>query len=261
MPISHSLLHSLGLPIKLLGSIPLKTEEKTIIGQRNLFEAESRVESGEAKIKELTAANLELTEKLSFLKDADDKKKKKVNSLEKQLRELEVQLQNSKLSSEASQEQLNMLYSGIWDTETLIKDLKSKASKAESRMETVQEQCIVLSTKNSVLNKEVTFLRQRAKSLEASLDLAKDEKEKNAQEITMRNKLLMDMVMQLLSEREHIQEHLHSLAKENEKLRVNQCLVGNNYQRNGPYAGEKEPPFHADGPGIEAFAESLQAGG
>lgn len=176
--------------------------------KENLFEAESRAESGENKIKELTAANLELTEELNFLKDADDKKTKKVNTLEKQLRELEFQLQNSKVSSEASQEQQNMLYSAIWDMETLIEDLKSKASKAESRTETVEDQCIVLSTTNSVLKKEVTSLRQRAKSLEALLDLANIEKEKNAQEITARNKLLMDMVMQLSSERERIQEQV-----------------------------------------------------
>ena len=104
-----------------------------------------------------------------------------MSSLEKQLRELEFQLQNSKALSEASQEHQNMLYSAIWDIETLIEDFKSKASKAESRTETVEEQCIVLSTTNSVLNKEVMSLRQRAKSLEASLDLAKEEKEKYAQ--------------------------------------------------------------------------------
>ncbi|KAH0919765.1 hypothetical protein HID58_027425 [Brassica napus] len=240
--------------------------------KESLFEAESRAESGETKIKELTAANLELTEELSFLKDADDKKTKKVSSLEKQLRELEFQLQNSKVLSEASQEQQNMLYSAIWDMETLIEDLKSKASKAESRTETVEEQCIVLSTTNSVLNKEVTSLRQRTKSLEASLDLAKEEKEKYAQEIATRNKLLMDMVMQLSSERERIKEQrtekpttnvflqLYSLAKENEKLRVNQCSEGGKYQRNGTYAGDKELLSNTDGGGIEAFAESLQTG-
>ncbi|KAF8108276.1 hypothetical protein N665_0112s0032 [Sinapis alba] len=229
--------------------------------KESLFEAESRAESGEAKINELNAANLELTEELNFLKDADDKKTKKVSSLEKQLRELEVQLQNSKVSSEASQEQQNMLYSAIWDMETLIEDLKSKASKAESRTEKVEEQCIVVSTANSVLNKEVILLKQRAKSLEASLELANVEKEKNAQEITVRNKLLMEMVMQLSSERERIQEQLYTLAKENEKLRVNQCSMGSKYQRNGTYAGDKELPFNTDGGGIEAFAESLQAGG
>ncbi|RID55583.1 hypothetical protein BRARA_G02836 [Brassica rapa] len=226
--------------------------------KESLFEAESRAENGETKIKELNAANLELTEELSFLKDADDKKTKKVSSLEKQLRELEFQLQNSKVLSEASQEQQNMLYSAIWDMETLIEDLKSKASKAESRTETVEEQCIVLSTTNSVLNKEVMSLRQRAKSLEASLELAKEEKEKYAKEIATRNKLLMDMVMQLSSERERIQEQLYSLAKENEILRVNQCSEGSIYQRNGTYAGDKELPSNTGGGGIEAFSESLQ---
>ncbi|KAG7586355.1 hypothetical protein ISN45_Aa02g016640 [Arabidopsis thaliana x Arabidopsis arenosa] len=227
--------------------------------KENLFEAESRAETGEAKIKELNAANLELTEELNFLKDADDKKTKKVNSLEKQVRELEVQVQNSKVSSEASQEQQNMLYSAIWDMETLIEDLKSKASKAESRMETLEEQCIVLSTTNSELNKDVTFLRQKAKSIEALLDVANDEKERYAQEITTRNKVLMDMLLQLSSERERIQEQLYSLAKENKMLRGNQC--SNTYQRNGSYAGDKELQLHTDGPGIEALAESLQAGG
>ncbi|KAG7651063.1 hypothetical protein ISN45_At01g059590 [Arabidopsis thaliana x Arabidopsis arenosa] len=227
--------------------------------KENLFEAETRAESGEAKIKELDAANLELTEELNFLKDADDKKTKKVNSLEKQVRELEVQVQNSKVSSEANQEQQNMLYSAIWDMETLIEDLKSKASKAESRTETVEEQCIVLSTTNSELNKDVSFLRQKAKSLEAMLDLANNEKERYAQEITTRNKVLMDMMLQLSSERERIQEQLYSLAKENKILRVNQC--SNTYQRNGSYAGDKELSFHADGYEIEALAESLQAGG
>ncbi|XP_019101631.1 PREDICTED: WPP domain-interacting tail-anchored protein 2-like isoform X2 [Camelina sativa] len=226
--------------------------------KESLFESESRAESGESKNKELTAANLELTEELNFLKDADEKKTKKVNSLEKQVRELEVQLQNSKVSSEASQEQQNMLYSAIWDMETLIEDLKSKASKAESRTETVEEQCIVLSTTNSELNRDVTFLKQKAKSLEAMLNLANDEKERYAQEITTRNKVLMDMLLQLSSERERIQEQLYSLAKENKILRVNQC--SNTYQRNGSYAEDKELPFQGEGHGIEALPESLQEG-
>lgn len=53
---------------------------------------------------------------------------------------------------------------------------------------------------------------------------------------------------------------LYSLAKENEKLRVSQCSAGSINQRNGAYAGEQELAFHADGGGIEAFSESLQAG-
>ncbi|KAG2253677.1 hypothetical protein Bca52824_083813 [Brassica carinata] len=202
---------------------------------------EQKMKDTELELKSVNASKQEVLVHLAeiFLKDADDKKTKKVSSLEKQLRELEFQLQNSKALSEASQEHQNMLYSAIWDIETLIEDFKSKASKAESRTETVEEQCIVLSTTNSVLNKEVMSLRQRAKSLEAS------------------NKLLMDMVMQLSSERERIQVQLYSLAKENEKLRVNQCSEGSKYQRNGTYAGDKELPSNPDGGGIEALAESL----
>lgn len=53
---------------------------------------------------------------------------------------------------------------------------------------------------------------------------------------------------------------LYSLAKENENLRVNQCSMGSKYERNGTYAVDKELPFNRNGGGIEAFAESLQAG-
>ena len=54
----------------------------------------------------------------------------------------------------------------------------------------------------------MSFLRQKAKSLEAMLDLANNEKERYAQEITTRNKVLMDMMLQLSSERERIQEQV-----------------------------------------------------
>lgn len=54
--------------------------------------------------------------------------------------------------------------------------------------------------------------------------------------------------------------NLFFLAKENEKLRVNQCSMGSKYERNGTYAVDKELPFNRNGGGIEAFAESLQAG-
>lgn len=53
---------------------------------------------------------------------------------------------------------------------------------------------------------------------------------------------------------------LYSLAKENEKLRVNQCSEGSKYQRNGTYDGDKELPTTTDGGGIGGLAESLQAG-
>lgn len=186
--------------------------------KESIYEAESRAESAEAKVTELTDANSELTEELNFLKGNNDNNTKKVTSLEKQLRESEIQLQHAKASSEASQEQQNMLYSAIWDMETLIEDLKSKVSKAESKTETVEEQCIILSESNFELNNELGILRHKIECLETSLDQANIEKEASAKEINYRTKLITDMVTQLAIERERIQKQLVSLVKEKEIL-------------------------------------------
>ncbi|KAK8567467.1 hypothetical protein V6N13_105432 [Hibiscus sabdariffa] len=186
--------------------------------KESLYEAENRAESAEAKVSELTDTNLELTEELNFLKGNNKKSTKKVTSLEKQLRESDIQLQHAKASSEASQEQQNMLYSAIWDMETLIEDLKSKVSKAESRTESVEEQCIILSESNFELNNELGILRHKIEYLETSLNQANIEKDANAKEISHRTKLITDMVAQLASERERIQTQLSSLVKEKEIL-------------------------------------------
>lgn len=182
------------------------------------YEAESKAETAEAKVTQLTDTNVELNEEISFLKGSRDSDAKKVTVLEKQLRELEIQLQHAKVSTEASQEQQNMLYSAIWDMETLIEDLKSKVSKAEGKTETAEEQCIVLSESNIELGRELSFLRVRVEDLEVALDEAKSSKAASAKEINLRNKLIMDTVMQLASERERIQNQLFSLKKENEAL-------------------------------------------
>ncbi|XP_022775747.1 LOW QUALITY PROTEIN: WPP domain-interacting tail-anchored protein 2-like [Durio zibethinus] len=186
--------------------------------KESMCEAETRAECAEAKVTELTDASLELTEELNFLKGNNDNNTKKVTSLEKQLRELEIQLQHAKASSEASQEQQNMLYSAIWDMETLIEDLKSKVSRTESKTESVEEQCILLSESNFELNNELGILRHRIECLETSLDQANAEKKANAKEINYRTKLITDMCTQLSAERERIQKQLFSLIKEKEIL-------------------------------------------
>ncbi|KAK8493544.1 hypothetical protein V6N13_099831 [Hibiscus sabdariffa] len=186
--------------------------------KESLYQAQNRAESAEAKVSELTDTNVELTEELNFLKGNNEKSTKKVTSLEKQLRESDIQLQHAKASSEASQEQQNMLYSAIWDMETLIEDLKSKVSKAESRTESVEEQCIILSESNFELNNELGILRHKIECLETSLNQAHVEKDANAKEISHRTKLITDMVGQLVSERERIQKQLSSLVKEKEIL-------------------------------------------
>uniref|UniRef100_A0A2P2JB21 WIT1/2 N-terminal helical bundle domain-containing protein n=2 Tax=Rhizophora mucronata TaxID=61149 RepID=A0A2P2JB21_RHIMU len=186
--------------------------------KESIYEAEKRAETAEAKITQLTDTNVELTEEIKFLKDSRDSDTKKVSLLEKQLRDLEIQLQQAKASSEASQEQQGMLYDAIWDMETLIEDLKSKASKAESKAESAEEQCVILSESNLELNNEINFLRSKVQKLEMSWNEANNLKAANAREIDKRSGLIMDTVMQLVRERERIHNQLLSLAKENEVL-------------------------------------------
>lgn len=186
--------------------------------KESIFIAESRSESAEAKATQLTETNLELTEELNFHKESAGDTGKKVGLLEKQLRELEIQLQHAKASSEASQEQQNMLYSAIWDMETLIEDLKSKVAKAESKFESAEEQSILLSETNSELNNELSFLRAKIELLDMSLDQANSAKLASAKEVAVRTKFIMDMVTQLGIERERIQKQLYNLTKENKIL-------------------------------------------
>jgi len=176
--------------------------------KESIYIAESRADSAEAKATQLTDTNLELTEELNFHKGSASNTDKKVGVLENQSRELEIQLQHARASSEASQEQQNMLYSAIWDMETLIEDLKSKVSKAESKLDTAEEQCVLLSETNSELDNELSFLKARIEFLETSLDQANNAKLESAKEINVRTKFILDMVMQLAIERERIQSQV-----------------------------------------------------
>ncbi|KAK4430129.1 WPP domain-interacting tail-anchored protein 2 [Sesamum alatum] len=183
------------------------------------YAAESRAGSAEERVTQLTDSNLELTEELDFLRGSNDSNTKKVSLLEKQLRELDIQLQHSRASSEASQEQQNMLYSAIWDMETLIDELRQKVAKAENKTESAEGRCITLSETNSELNKEIDFLRSRMELMETSLDQATLEKRSTAKDISIRTGLIMDMVMQLAMERERVQKQLAYLTMENKLLR------------------------------------------
>lgn len=176
--------------------------------KESIYKAESRAESAEAKATQLTETNMELTDELNFHKGSTGDTEKKIGLLEKQSRELEIQLQHAKTSSEASQEQQNMLYSAIWDMETLIEDLKSKVSKAESKIETAEEKCVLLSESNLDLSNELSFLRCRIEFLETSLDQANSTKLESAKEINVRTKFIKDMAMQLATERERIQKQV-----------------------------------------------------
>lgn len=174
--------------------------------KESVYMADTRAESAELKVAELSGTNVELTEELNFIKGSASNAEKKVGALEKQLREAEIQLQHARLSSEASQEQQNMLYSAIWDMETLIEDLKSKVAKAENKNESAEY--IALFETNVKLNKELSMLRARMEYLETSLDQVNTANFSSADEINTRTKLIMDMVMQLAVERERIQKQV-----------------------------------------------------
>lgn len=203
-----------------------KENEENILEMENIIEslkenidlAENRADSAEAKITELTETNSDLNEELNFLKGTNDNNTKKISSMEKQMRDLEIQLQHARASSEASQEQQNMLYTAIWDMETLIEELKSKASKVETKTENAEEQCILLSESNVELNKEAAFLRSKVESLEACLEQANEAKVANAKDVNVKTKIIMDMIVQLALERERIQKQMFGLVEANKVL-------------------------------------------
>ncbi|XP_019164662.1 PREDICTED: WPP domain-interacting tail-anchored protein 2-like [Ipomoea nil] len=213
----------------------------------DVYQLENRAESAEAKVAELTETNLELSEELGFLKGSNDSSTKKASILEKKIRELELQLQHAKASSEAGQEQQNMLYSAIWDMETLIDELKQKVSEAENKTDTAEEQCIILSEANFELNKETDILRTRVEDLETSLNQATVEKMASAKDINIKTNFIMDLVMQLAIERERVQKQLCSLKNENKMLAGRLKKAEENSSPTGVESGNGDdiapPPF------------------
>ncbi|KAJ7971143.1 WPP domain-interacting tail-anchored protein 1-like [Quillaja saponaria] len=185
--------------------------------RERVYEAERKVDKVEAKCKLLTKCNLELNEELTFLKGGGGTSEK-VDLLERQLRESDIQLQHALASAEASQEKQTMLYSTISDMDNVIRDLKSKVSKAETRAENVEEKCIILSESNADLTEELVFLRSKLEYLEGSLHQVEETKMASAKDIGIRTKTITDLVMRLAIERERLHKQISSLAKENKIL-------------------------------------------
>ncbi|XP_040868138.1 WPP domain-interacting tail-anchored protein 1 isoform X2 [Glycine max] len=194
-------------------------EEVIVELKENVSNAESRANTAESLCKLLTETNDELNKQLALLKDGGGKSER-VESLERQLRESDLQLQQAVASAEASQEKQSMLYSTIKDMEHVIKDLKSKVSKAESRADSAEEKCIILSESNSDLNEELNFSRSRLECLEGSLHQVEEAKVASAKDIGKQTKVFKNLVMQLAVERERLNKQLSSLASENKILVV-----------------------------------------
>ncbi|XP_020554746.1 WPP domain-interacting tail-anchored protein 1 isoform X2 [Sesamum indicum] len=168
------------------------------------IEAEKRAEIIEAECKLLRESKMELDKEMSRMKSSTADSTKRVDQLEKQLKDSEIQRLHAVASSEASQEKLSMLDCTIKDMDNLIKDLKLKVSRAESEIESTEEKCIILSESNAELIEEVTFLRRRVEHLETSLHQADEAKKESAKDIRVRTKLIADLVVQLALERERL---------------------------------------------------------
>ncbi|KAK1581479.1 hypothetical protein Q3G72_006332 [Acer saccharum] len=179
--------------------------------------AESGAESAESKCKLLADTNLELNEGLLKSSGASSEK---VDSLERQLRESDIQLQRAVAAAEASEEKQNLLYSTIRDMENVIEGLKLKVSKADGRADSAEEKLIILSEANAGLDEELSFLRDRLECLEASLHQAEETKMATAKDIDIRAKVITNLVMQLAIERERLHQQIASLTMENRVMVV-----------------------------------------
>lgn len=164
--------------------------------------AESRANSAEAKCNLLTETNSKLTEELRLQKESN------------------IRLQKTVATAKASQEKQSKLYSTIRDLENVIKDLKSKVSKTESRADTAEDNCIILSESNAELNEELGFLRSRLECLEGSLNREEEVKKETAKNIGKQAKIFKKLITQLAVERERLKQQISSLANENKILVV-----------------------------------------
>ncbi|CAL0308338.1 unnamed protein product [Lupinus luteus] len=181
--------------------------------KENASNAESRVNTAEAESKILKETNTELNSELKLLKET-------VESLEKQLKESNLRLQHAVASAQASQEKQSMFYYTIKDMEHVIKDLKSKVFKAESRADSADEKCIILSESNAELNEEVSFLRSRLECLEGSLHQIEEAKVATAKDISKQTIVFKQLLTKLAVERERLYKQLSYLASENKVLVV-----------------------------------------
>ncbi|GMH19014.1 hypothetical protein Nepgr_020855 [Nepenthes gracilis] len=176
---------------------------------------ERRAKSAEARCKLLEDAVKKLNEELSLVRKNENSVTEKVDSLEKKLQEADIQLEEQVAVIDASEEKQNMMYSEISDMEHLIEDMRSKVSEAESRADSAEEKWIILSESNAELGEELNDLRGRLECLEASMHQEEKTKGEIARDINLRTKVMTDLVMKLAIEREHVQNQISSLMKEN----------------------------------------------
>lgn len=180
-----------------------------------ISKAESRAQNAEARCVELTQANVQLNGELNSLKSQGSNR---ADLLEQKLMESDAQLEHARASLEAISEHQGMLRSSISDMEHMIQDLKEKYSKAETRAESAESKCTLLTDTNLELSEELSFLRGRVESLENSLRHANRQKLSTAKDIGIKTKTISDLVAKLALERERLHLQIVALTKKNRML-------------------------------------------
>ncbi|XP_010491871.1 PREDICTED: WPP domain-interacting tail-anchored protein 1-like isoform X2 [Camelina sativa] len=176
-----------------------------------LAKTEARAEEAESKCKILEESQKELQDELGTFRDKGFTLEK-LASLEKHLRDSDLQLEHAVAAVEASKEKQNLLYSTVSDMEDVIDDLKSKVLKAENRADYTEEKLIMVSESNAELNEELKFFKGRLKEGEKYLHQAEERKIRTAKDIAIHNKIMKKLVMQLAAERERLHKHVLRLC-------------------------------------------------
>ncbi|CAM0957304.1 unnamed protein product [Alopecurus aequalis] len=198
----------------------LSTLESTIKNLKDdVLRAENRAQNAEVRCMQLTKDNIELSGELSSLKSQSSDK---ASLLERELMELNAQLEHAKASVDATVEQQIMLKSTVSDMEHMIEDLKGKHSKAETRALNAESKCTLLTDTNLELSEELSFLRGRIESLENSLHEANHVKISTVKDIGMKTRVITDLVTKLAVERERLHLQISMLTKKN-KILAHRC--------------------------------------
>ncbi|CAN8256642.1 unnamed protein product [Cochlearia groenlandica] len=190
-----------------------------------LAETEARAEEAESKCKTLEESNKELQDELGTFR-AKGFTLEKLTSLEKHLRDSDLQLEHAVAAVEASKEKQSLLYSTVSDMEDLIENLKSKVSNAENRADYTEEKLITVSESNAELSEELKFFRDRLKEVEKFLQQAEERKIRTAKDIDVHNKIMKKLVIQLASERERLHKQITNLSRENYVLMMKLKKIG-----------------------------------
>ncbi|GAA0152379.1 hypothetical protein LIER_10877 [Lithospermum erythrorhizon] len=206
---------------------------------RKLLEQESTIEVLQNECRSLREANIELDKKLNHIKSGGASASNKVEQLERQLQETDVRLAHAVASSDATLEKQEMLNSTIKDMDNLITTLRSKVSTAEKQIAIVEYECITLSDTNTDLTEELSFLRGRIEGLEASLHDAEKQKRATTKDISIRIKLITDLVGQLPLERERLHKQIYLLTKDKKVMQNYLKKIQKNNLSSGDY--HKEP--------------------